>query len=108
MSEQEFEELDDARGMGARRNVAEQLGELLVESGYSGSKQLVADRLRTVLEAERRDEPRVLQSAVMELAVAAGAWVASIDLALGPEELPGRRRRRRTTTMIDGIREGEL
>jgi hypothetical protein len=100
------EEDEDFRGQGARRNVAEQIGNLLIESGFSGSKGVVAERLKKVLEAERRDEPRVLRAAVMELAVAAGAWVASIDLALGPEESP--RRRRRSAATYNGIREGEL
>jgi membrane protein required for beta-lactamase induction len=75
---------------GARRNVADQVAELLIGSVSSGSRDIVALRIRSVLEAERRNEPRALRAAAVELAVAAGAWAAVLDVRLQDEAPPRR------------------
>lgn len=70
---------------GARRNVADQLVEMLIESQAGGSRNVVAVRIREVLEAESWREPRVMRAAIMELAVAAAAWAATLDTELEAE-----------------------
>lgn len=76
-----------------RQRVADQLYAALVESAYPGSRDTLALRLRAVMEAERRAEPVVLRSALMDLAVTTGSWIASIDTTLPREPEPRRRRR---------------
>lgn len=68
----------------ARAVVAEQLAELILERDMTGGRDHFAQRLRELLEAERRGEPEVQRAAAMELAVAAAGWVVSLDLRQRP------------------------
>lgn len=60
--------------------VARQVAELIVEGDVQGGRSLVAGRLREVASAELHGDEAVLRAAWLDLAVAAGACAASIDL----------------------------
>jgi hypothetical protein len=64
----------------ARRRVASQVHEMIVESERTGSKSMVAARLREVSAAERSGDPAVLRAALMEVSAEAAAWAVHIDL----------------------------
>lgn len=65
----------------ARRAVAGQLSELLVEQQRTGGREPFAERVRGIAEAQRTGDPVLLRAAVMEAAVEAGRWAATLDLA---------------------------
>lgn len=66
--------------------IREQVFELIVHGDLMGGRALVATRLRQVAEAERRGDKAALRAAVIELGVAAGAWLAALDY-VPPSEL---------------------
>lgn len=66
--------------------IRKQVFELIVEGDLMGGRALVATRVRQIAEAERREDEEALRAAVMELAVAAGMWVAALDF-VPPSEL---------------------
>lgn len=65
----------------ARRRVASQVHEMVVESERTGSKSMLAARLREVSAAEGCGDRAVLRSALMEVAAEAAAWAVHVDLA---------------------------
>lgn len=81
-----------ARGTreGAAREVAGQIAEqvaaLIVEGDIMGGRALLSTRVQQLVAAERRGDPVVVRAAVIEVAVAAGAWVAALDFE-PPREL---------------------
>lgn len=64
----------------ARLNVGQQFTDLLVEADITGSPQLIAKRVRGLVEAEGSGDVTVMRAAAMELAVAAGVYAAGMDL----------------------------
>jgi hypothetical protein len=72
------ERSEDARK--ARLNVGQQFTDLLVEADITGSSQLIAKRVREMVEAEGSGDRTMMRAAAMELAVAAGVYAAGIDL----------------------------
>jgi hypothetical protein len=64
-----------------------QVAELIVEGDVMGGQSMVLLRLGAISEAQRSGDQVALRAAVMGLASAAGAWVASIDMAAEPPEL---------------------
>lgn len=71
----------DQRLIAAREQVIRQITELINDSFPVGSQQMVAQRLRAILIAERRGTRTEIRAAVMELAVAAGTWAIALDVA---------------------------
>jgi len=69
------------RARQARKRVATQLGGLIESADLTGSHPLVARRIRAYAEALRSDDDFVVRASLMELAQAAGATVAAMDLA---------------------------
>lgn len=80
----------DAAAQMARATVAKDLTVILLQTGATGSRALVGQRLASVLEADRAGDARALRGAVLELAVSAAAWAVDLDLRF-PEPLPSRR-----------------
>jgi hypothetical protein len=64
----------------ARQRTANRIGEMIVESDQTGSKDLLAQRLRELIAAERSGDPLVVHGALMELASAAGARAVGLQL----------------------------
>lgn len=64
----------------ARLNVGQQFTDLLVEADMTGSTQLIAKRVRELVQAEKSGDEDVTRAASMELAVAAGLYAAGMDL----------------------------
>lgn len=83
----------ELRAARRRQNVADQLYAALIESAYTGSRDVLALRLRSVMEAERRADLLALRGALMDLAVTSAGWVADLDERLPPDPGTGRRRR---------------
>jgi hypothetical protein len=59
--------------------IAAQVEELVVAGDIMGGRALFARRVREIAEAERRGDVEALRAAVMDGAVALGAWVAALD-----------------------------
>lgn len=68
--------------------IAEQVEALIVEGDIMGGRALLASRLKALAVAERRGDSTVVRAALMDVAVASGVWVASIDF-VPPSELHG-------------------
>lgn len=68
------------------RTIAVQIEELIVSGDIMGGRALLAQRVRALAEAERRGDQSVVRACVMDVAVAAGAWVARLDHR-APEDL---------------------
>jgi hypothetical protein len=68
----------------ARRNVSRQLDKLIVEGAITGSPEYVAKRVRSYGDALSNGDLTSQRAALMELAVAAAATAASIDLGNRP------------------------
>jgi hypothetical protein len=64
----------------ARVHVGWQITEQLLDERYAGSRGLLARRVKGVMEAEHTGDAVLLRAAVMEVAVAAAAWAAALDL----------------------------
>lgn len=64
----------------ARRRTAERVGEMIVETDLTGSKDYLLLRLRRLAEAERSEDPLVVHDALMELAAAAAASAVGLQL----------------------------
>lgn len=64
----------------ARAAVGQQLAALLVERDMTGDKKLLVRRLRQLASVEAERDQATLRAAVMEVCVAAAAWVVSLDL----------------------------
>lgn len=71
----------------ARANVAGQVAELLTGMDITGGREHVTSRIRQLSEAERSGDATVVRAAVMECAVAFGAWAVRIDLKQ-PSDVP--------------------
>lgn len=76
------------RAREARGHVAEQLGALIESSDLTGSHSFVAQRIGNYAAAIKEGDQLVIRSALMELGVAVGATVASIDLTAVHVEQP--------------------
>lgn len=63
-----------------RENVACQLTSMITEMDMTGSQPYLVRRLRELNAAAKSEDPMALNAAVMEVAAAAGAWAASIQL----------------------------
>lgn len=74
------------RARAARQNAGRQIAESLVAADITGSREFLARRLRNVAEAEREGDDFVKRGAYLDLAVAAGAMVAAIDVRRGGTE----------------------
>lgn len=61
------------------QTIAAQVEELIVEGDMMGGRALLAQRLRQLAQAERQGDLTVVRASLMDLAVAAGSWVASLD-----------------------------
>lgn len=59
--------------------IASQVEELIVSGDVMAGRAVLAQRISQLAVAERRGDPVVIRAALMEVAVAAGGWVASID-----------------------------
>lgn len=73
------------RAEDARRTVAEQVTALVTEGGMTGSRDFLALRFRSLLEAERRGDQLALRAASVELSAAAALWAVDIDVKLCAE-----------------------
>lgn len=71
-----------ARGRAARLSVATQLAVHVVAADLTGSPEFVALRIRHFAEAARSGDPHVQRAACMDLAGAAAAYCAQVDLDL--------------------------
>lgn len=69
-----------AEARAVRESVAEQLTAMITEMDMTGSRGYLSRRLGELSEAVKSDDPMALNSAVMEVAAAAGAWAAAIQL----------------------------
>ena len=69
---------EEARGV--RDSVADQLAQMIREMDMTGSRGYLGRRLRELVAAEKSGDPMALNAAVMEVAAAAGAWAADIQL----------------------------
>lgn len=67
----------------ARANVIAQLGDLIQGADLTGSPDLVVRRIRGYAEARQSREPETERAALMELAVAAAATAAGLDIRPG-------------------------
>lgn len=73
---------EEALNLMARRirgDVAQQVYDLIMETPAVGSRELVAQRLRALAEAERRD-PGMRRAAALDLSVGAAVWTVALDL----------------------------
>lgn len=86
---------DEARAV--RASVAGQLNQMIREMDITGSKGYVIRRLRDLNAADESGDPMALNAAVMELAAAAGAWAAQIQLT-EPTYVSLRRAQKRKAT----------
>lgn len=68
------------RAREARSVVAGQMADLLTGMDITGGRELVTSRIRQLREAELSGDASVVRAAVMECAVAFGAWAVRIDL----------------------------
>lgn len=68
------------RAREARTHVATQLGELIEAADLTGSHSFVAKRIAGYAKAVKAGDPLLVRGALMELAAAAGATAAAIDL----------------------------
>lgn len=66
--------------MSLRDVVAEQVAELIRESGITGSPDLIAARVREIVAAQRTGDPYTVRAAAMNVAVAAAAYAVQIDM----------------------------
>lgn len=60
--------------------IARQVEQLVVEGDVMGGPSMVAMRIRQAVEARRRGDREAERSAAMDVAAAAGAWVAALDM----------------------------
>jgi hypothetical protein len=67
----------------ARAHVAAQLNKLILEGSITGSPEYVAKRVRSYSDAVRHGDESSQRAALMELAVAAAAGAAALDLGAG-------------------------
>jgi hypothetical protein len=59
--------------------ISTQVGELIVQGDAMGGRSRLAIALQAVAVAERREDQDTLRAALMDVAVAAGTWVAALD-----------------------------
>lgn len=64
----------------ARRRTADRVGEMVVESDMTGSKDHLRLRLVELIEAEKVGDPLVVHGAAMELAASAAQYAISLQL----------------------------
>jgi hypothetical protein len=64
----------------ARKNVSDQLTKLIESADLTGSRPLVARRIRELAGAQRSGDVAAERAALMELAVAASTSAADIDV----------------------------
>lgn len=76
-----------------RENVGLQVADILRERSFPGSRAQLAERLRDVARYEAIGELSSLRAALVDLAVASGAWAADLDARIPPD--PPRRSRRK-------------
>lgn len=69
---------EEARAV--RASVADQLAAMINEMDMTGSRGYLVRRLRELNAASDSGDPLALNAAVMEVAAAAGAWAADIQL----------------------------
>lgn len=77
----------------ARERVAVQITGELTETTYGSSIAIIGKRVRTILEARGESDPHTVRAAAFDLAVAAAAYAAILDVEL-PDNAGQRRRRR--------------
>jgi hypothetical protein len=68
------------RAREARSNVAAQLAALIESADLTGSHPFVAKRVMGYSQAVKAHDPLLIRAALMDLAAAAGATAAAIDL----------------------------
>jgi hypothetical protein len=76
---EEFKE-GSRRAKEARKNVAQQVSDMVISGELTGSRDHAAARLREVLQAEGAGDTHVLRAAVMEASAALASWAVDIDL----------------------------
>lgn len=69
---------EEARAV--RASVAAQLSSMIEEMDMTGSRGYLVRRLKELNAAVASDDPLALNAAVMEVAAAAGAWAAHVQL----------------------------
>lgn len=74
----------EQRNAVVRLRVAGQLSELLATTDIGGGRSVIARRVRAYIAAEEAGDVMAVRAACMELATAAAATAASLDLATGP------------------------
>lgn len=79
-----------------RRNVAEQVSELILDADLTGSRDFVARRVSGYAAAVASGDPAAERAALMELSTAAACTAAAIDLA-HPKP---RKRRAKTAALV--------
>lgn len=67
-------------GRAARQHVSKQLRQLIEDADLTGSRELVADRIKSYAAAVKANDSVAERAALMEIAAAAAATAAGIDV----------------------------